>query len=303
MTNADLAAKTMIEALRTNMAGFSGRERRVAQALLANYPLAGLDTVAALAATAGVSTATVNRFINKLGFTQFAGFQAALRAQLQETLNSPLARLSAVSPRDGSRTSFFSAYLSAMVDNIESLRSSLPEADFAQVVGLLCEPKRSIYIIGGRHTSHVGHYLTNYMQALRSRVFAISGQTMQWPLALQDMDANSVLVAIDMRRYQDDVIEFSRLAAKKGSAVVLLTDQWHSPIAAYARYILAFPIISPSVFDSVTAGFVICEALAGACAHRLGDRSRARFAHLDNLRENLETPTAANPASVPKTRN
>ena len=303
MADTDNSARTMIEALQAKMGGFSGRERRVAQALLANFPLAGLDTVAALAATAGVSTATVNRFINKLGFTQFAGFQAVLRAQLQETLNSPLARLSAATPQDVSQRSFFSTYLGAMTANIESLQSSLPEEDFAQVVALLCEPKKSIYVIGGRHTSHIGHYLTGYLQALRTRVFGIGGQTMQWPLTLQDMDAGAVLIAIDMRRYQDDVIEFSRLAAKKGCAVVLLTDQWHSPISAVARYVLAFPIVSPSVYDSATAGFVICEALAGACALQLGDRSRARFEHLDHLRESLESPAASPLNTIPKPRN
>jgi DNA-binding MurR/RpiR family transcriptional regulator len=293
MTKTAKPEMTMVERLRTSMGEFSGRERRVAQALLANFPLAGLDTVSSLAGTAGVSTATVNRFINKLGFTQFSGFQAVLRAQLQETLNSPLARLSAAKKQTRAPGSFVGAYLSAIIGNMEALQTSLPEEEFAEIVSLLCEPRKSIYVVGGRHTSHIGNYLADFLLSLRPRVFPVVGQTARWPLLLQDMDANSVLIAIDMRRYQDDVIEFSKQAAKKGCAIVLLSDQWHSPIAAVARHILAFPVVSPSVYDSAAAGFVICEALAGACAQSLGQRSRTRFAHLDQLRAVLETGDAS----------
>jgi DNA-binding MurR/RpiR family transcriptional regulator len=291
------AVETMMEILQARMSEFSGRERRVAQALLANYPLAGLDTVASLSATAGVSTATVNRFINKLGFTQFSDFQDVLRRQLQETLNSPLARMSAARLQSGPQDSFLHSYLDTMTANLESLHSSLPVEDFSQVVALLCEPKKSIYVVGGRHTTHVGHYFTELLSSLRPRVYPVGSQTMRWPLVLQDMDAGSVLVALDMRRYQEDVIAFSRLAAEKGSAVVLLTDQWHSPIVAVARFILAFPVVSRSVFDSAAAGFVICEALAGACAQQFGKKSRIRFEHLDALRDSLRknTPLHSDP--------
>ncbi len=293
------AVETMMETLQARMGEFSGRERRVAQALLANYPLAGLETVAALSATAGVSTATVNRFINKLGFTQFADFQNVLRHQLQETLNSPLARMSAAKLHNGSQESFLHSYLDAMIANLESLHSSLPVEDFSRVVALLCNPKKSIYVVGGRHTTHVGHYFTELLSSLRPRVYPVGSQTMRWPLVLQDMDSSSVLVALDVRRYQEDVIAFSRQAAEKGSAVVLLTDQWHSPIVAVARFILAFPVVSCSVFDSATAGFVICEALAGACAQQLGKKSRIRFEHLETLRNSLQRNTSLHPKPEP----
>ena len=64
--------------VQAKMDEFSNGERKVARALLAQYPTAGLTTVADLAASAGVSSPTVVRFVTRLGFTGFATFQRSL---------------------------------------------------------------------------------------------------------------------------------------------------------------------------------------------------------------------------------
>ena len=62
------------------------------RALLANYPVAGLETIAQWAQRADVSGPTVLRLIGKLGFDSYAAFQSALRAELELRLQSPLMR-------------------------------------------------------------------------------------------------------------------------------------------------------------------------------------------------------------------
>ena len=57
-------------------------ERRVARALLRDYPAAGLNTVASLAKASSVSGPTVMRFVKTLGFDSFRDFQEALRSEL-----------------------------------------------------------------------------------------------------------------------------------------------------------------------------------------------------------------------------
>jgi DNA-binding MurR/RpiR family transcriptional regulator len=51
-------------------------ERQLAAAMLDNYPVSGLGTIADLAAKAGVSAPTVVRLVSKIGFKGFAEFQA-----------------------------------------------------------------------------------------------------------------------------------------------------------------------------------------------------------------------------------
>lgn len=278
------------------------REARVAQALLADYPMAGLRTVAELASRAGVSTATVLRFVNRLGFAVYADFQAALRRHLEEALQSPLARLATTAARGLEGSSFFDAYAAAMIGQIETVRRTMPAGEFRAAVELLADPKREIHVLGGRYSSSVGRYLVDLLKALRGKVRYVDGQTQAWPQELLDFGRGTVLVALDVRRYQDDVVTFARLAAERGSTVVLLSDQWHSPAARHAAHLLAFPVASPSVFDSLVVGLVVVEALVGAVAARLGPSSRTRIELLERLRRPL-APVPSAPGEDVRPRN
>src|SRR5438874_6815582 len=80
------------ELVRQHLDSLSPAERRLARALLASYPIAGLESVARFAERARVSPPTVTRFITKLGFRGYPEFQEALRQEVQARLSSPLAR-------------------------------------------------------------------------------------------------------------------------------------------------------------------------------------------------------------------
>src|SRR5256885_7590045 len=80
------------ELVRQRLDSLSPAERRLARALLASYPIAGLESVARFAERAGVSPPTVTRFIAKLGFRGYPEFQESLRHEVQSRLSSPLAR-------------------------------------------------------------------------------------------------------------------------------------------------------------------------------------------------------------------
>ena len=77
-------------------------ERRAAQALVANYPVMGLKTVAEFSAQAGVSSPTILRFVARLGFGNYAEFQATLQDELAAQLQSPLSARAATGDGSGS---------------------------------------------------------------------------------------------------------------------------------------------------------------------------------------------------------
>jgi DNA-binding MurR/RpiR family transcriptional regulator len=276
---------TVLEQLRRDLPRLSGREARAARHLLANYPMAGLTTVAEFAAQSGVSTATVLRLVRRLGFPVYADFQSALRRHLEDTLQSPLLRFGEREDLGRSTSdAFFDHFMEAMLDHIEALRSNVSAAEFEKVAVLLADPRRDIHILGGRYSSNLAAYVAGLMMAIRGRVFTISGQTQQWPQHLLDLGKSSVLLVYDVRRYQQDVVVFAQAAARRGATVVLLTDIWQSPAARVADHVLTFQVESPSIFDVLTIGMALSEALVGAVANRLGSASKGRIETLEELR-------------------
>ena len=84
--------RSIAEEIKQNLDRLTTTERKPARYLLANYPLAGLETVARFARRAGVSGPSVLRLIGKLGFSGYGEFQRTLREELEARLQSPLTK-------------------------------------------------------------------------------------------------------------------------------------------------------------------------------------------------------------------
>jgi DNA-binding MurR/RpiR family transcriptional regulator len=111
-----------------------------------------------------------------------------------------------------------------------------------------------------------------------------------WRDRLLDIKRKDVLVVFDSRRYQEDVMSFARAAAERGVVLVLITDQWLSPLSRRATRVLACRVVAPSRWDSNVALLAVVEKLTAAVTERLGRFARNRIEELERLREATGAP-------------
>jgi DNA-binding MurR/RpiR family transcriptional regulator len=285
-TRATAGEKTVAEMIRASLGRLTPTEKRPALALLANYPVAGLETVARFAERSGVSGPTVLRLVAKLGLPSYLDFQKRLRDELELRAQAPLAK--APKPaRKPKRSDFLGTYVSAIADNIERSVADVSRAEFEAVAELLADPRRRILLLGGRFTSSLATHFYLHLRELRPRVDLVSGQTAAWVEHLLDAGRNDVLVVFDIRRFQDDVVAFAREAAGTGARVVLFTDAWVSPIAAVAAHVFAMRTSMPSSWESFAALSALVEALIARIHERRWDDSRQRMERLEAFRTHL----------------
>lgn len=261
--------------------GMPAGERRAAQALIASYPLVGLKTVAEFSQAAGVSSPTILRFVARIGFSNYPEFQAALQNELAAQLQSPALRASNLPGRVGA----LSASLEATLDNIRETFRHVSERQIADVVSLLANPRSRILLIGGRFTDPVANYMAAHMTIIRPSVQHIAGQESNWRDHLIDMGRRDVLLVFDIRRYQDSLLRLAETAHARGVQVVLITDQWLSPIARFARHTIAARTAAPSPWDSSAALFVVAETLVGEVTRKLDMDGAARIREMESLRQ------------------
>src|SRR5439155_1141701 len=119
------------ELVRQRLDSLSPAERRLARALLASYPIAGLESVARFAERAGVSPPTVTRFIAKLGFRGYPEFQENLRDEVQARLSSPLERYR----EEPKRESAVKTALDVATHNLKATIELLSDRDVVETVG------------------------------------------------------------------------------------------------------------------------------------------------------------------------
>ena len=224
--------RSLTDRIRHDMETFTPSEKRAAHVLLSHYPFAGLATVAEFASRAGISGPSALRFVGRLGFSGFPDFQKHLREELEAQLLPPLAK---AVPRAGEPgPSDLAAFAEAVIGNLRATVKNVVPAEFDAVASLLSDPRRRIHFAGGRFTGALARYAESHCRIVRSNVDCLDGQPVLWRDRMIEIGRRDVLVVFDIRRYQDDIVALSETAAQQGATIVLLTDQWLSPIARVA---------------------------------------------------------------------
>lgn len=255
-------------------------ERRAAQTLVANYPVIGLKTVADFSQQAGVSSPTILRFVARLGFQNYPEFQSALQDELAAQLQSPASRTTAAP----SRSNAASPMIEATLDNLRETFRHLSDKQLNEIAEKMADHRGHMFLIGGRFTDPLARYMAAHLAIIRPNVFHLVGQESMWRDRLIDMGKRDVLVIFDIRRYQDSLIRFAEKAHQRGVQIVLFTDQWLSPIARFARHVIAGRTAVPSPWDSSAALFVVAETLIGAVTRQMEPDSARRIREMEGLR-------------------
>lgn len=295
----DKAPSGMVEdRLAQHFQALTPSERLLAGHLTRNYPMAGLGSMPQLAREAGVSTPTVLRLVQKLGFRGYPEFQTQLRAEVEARLESPLAKHARWT--DGvPQTHILNRFADAVLTNLSVTLGRIDHAEFDACAAMLADPERRIFVTGGRITHALADYLVTQLGIVRPGVSLIQGVSNAWPPALLDLRPGDVLIVFDIRRYEGAILQLTELAVERGAEIVLITDPWVSPIASHARFRFSAQIEVPSAWDSSVALLVLVETLLAAAQERDWPQTEARMKRLEDLydRASLFRRGAAGPSS------
>ncbi len=273
---------TVSDVINAHFAALTRAERQLAETLLDNYPVSGLGSITTVAENAGVSTPTVARMVQKLGFRGFPDFQARLHQELEATISNPIAkhdRWAASAP--GTHT--LNRFADAVMGNMRQTLSQIEPAEFDTAAALVADLKRKVYLVGGRITRSLADYLFTHLQVIRTGVTQIAANPSSWPHYVLDMRQGDVLILFDIRRYEQEMETLARFARDRGVEIVLFTDQWGSPVAKSSSKVFRARIEVPSAWDSSVMLLFLVEALIEAVQSSNWDQTRDRMKTLEGL--------------------
>mgnify|MGYP003852196887 FL=1 len=273
---------TVRELIRENYAALTQSERKFAHSLLENYPAAGLASITIVAANAGVSTPTVARMVQKLGFKGYPQFHQALLKELEAKAAGPTQRREKWAA-EAPESHLLNRFAKAVTRNIEQTFSNIDTEAFDSAVRQLADTEHPLYVVGGRITRALADYAFTHFQAVRPRVTHLTSSSATWPHYLLDMEEGDTLLIFDVRRYETNLERLAELAAERGVRVILITDQWASPIARVAAYSFNCWVEIPSAWDSNISTMMLLEALVAATQEECWPETRDRYERLDAL--------------------
>ncbi len=273
---------TLAERLRTNFESLTRAERQLANVMLENYPVSGLGSITAMAEASGVSTPTVARMAKKLGFGGFPELQAELRAELEATISSPIVKHDRWA-EDAPDTHILNRFADAVMENMRQTLRHIDPEHFNATAALLSDRKRAVHVVGGRITRSLADYFFTHMQVIRDGMTLIAPNANTWPHYVLNMREGDVLVAFDIRRYENEISRLAEMATAKGVTLVLFTDQWGSPAGKHAAYSLHSHIEAPSAWDSSVVTLFIVEAVMAAVQTATWEETKDRMKTLEGL--------------------
>jgi DNA-binding MurR/RpiR family transcriptional regulator len=255
----------------------SRAERRVARALLADYPGAGLTSAARLAERAEVSAPTVLRFAQSLGYDGFSALQVALRSELSVRSSGPIARL-AEAPPPGTRLDRLLRQARMQSDRAVDTMGHLSPHAIELAVDVLADVDRRLFLHGGRFSHLIAMNLALHLEQLRQGVGLLEDPAGRDLGTVLDLRRGDVVVLFDYHRYQRSTAELAQKAHRAGARVILVTDDLGCPVAPDAEVVLAAASTAGTAYHSMTAGFLLTELLVQLVMDAIGEPARTRMA-------------------------
>ncbi len=275
------------EQIRQHLGEMTPSERRVARALLSGSPTIGLESSARLAQHVGVSGPTVSRFASRLGFSNYAAFQSALRDDIAARMLSPV---EVYRQHEHGTDDPLGAAGAALSEAVAVSLQGLSMADFSRATDCLSDSKRQVMTVGGWFSHLLAAYLAAMLREFRPRVRQVPPIASERASAIADVEKNDVLVVFDFRRYERDTLTFARVMRDNGARVVLFTDPWLSPIADFAHAVLPAGVVGPSPFESLTPTLAVLETLLTSVAGALGEVGDRRFERFGGIADRWVRP-------------
>ncbi len=281
MTTDDSSASVR-ELIRQHYPSLTHAERKFANALLDNYPAAGLASITIVASNVGVSSPTVARMVKKLGFSGYPEFHKALLRELEATGVGPTQRRANWSS-EAPETHLLNRFAQAVTGNIQQTFAHVDKERFDRATAQLADADRRLYIVGGRITQALADYAFTHFQAVRPRVTHMTSSSGTWPHYVLDMAPGETLLIFDIRRYETNLLRLAEMVHKRDVHIVLFTDQWGSPVSALADVTFNCWGEIPSGWDSSVATMMLLETMIAAVQEQRWPEARDRYERLDEL--------------------
>jgi DNA-binding MurR/RpiR family transcriptional regulator len=275
-------ALSLRQVMAEKSAAFTRSERQLHSAILADYPFAALRTIQELSERSNVSAPSVSRFVAKLGYRGLQEFQQHALEELRDAQSSPIELKQTQPEVSGDPVARYFGRARALSEELER---RLPRAQFERMVDLLGDPKRRVFVIGGRMSDALAVFFLRHLRQIRGGTFHVPQDTEVWPEYLLRLRPRDIVLIFDFRRYDPRLSDFAAAARARKAQSIVITDTWITPAGKGAQELVCVPTDSGTLWDSYSAAFTLIEALLVPLAERDWTRTRKRIEDWDKLRQ------------------
>ncbi|MDR2660790.1 MAG: MurR/RpiR family transcriptional regulator [Lactobacillaceae bacterium] len=224
--------QAVFQTIRAYYQQFNNNERNIANYILANPEIAREATIKLMSELVGTSTASISRFVKKIGFISYRDFNIAMSASTLLETGDFFGEISDLDDTQNIMNKVFSGGANALTETVQHLKAS----DIDQVVEWLLRAKQiGFFGIGG--SSIVA--FNAYHKFLRTPLNVIShvDYDIQLMQAVK-MGFEDVGIVISHSGRNKDTLLVAEKLRENGSKIVAITSFLESPLAQISDLVL-----------------------------------------------------------------
>ncbi|MBV9405404.1 MAG: MurR/RpiR family transcriptional regulator [Acidobacteriaceae bacterium] len=262
--------------------------RKAARFIVKSPTEVALYSLREVAARAEVGPTTLIRLAALLGFASYNAFRETFREKLRSGADRYATNVKELQ-RYRAGSNFERLYRDTgeqIVGNIASAYSSIGSSEIA-AAGRIMISARRIYLLGLRSNYCLSFYLYYVLRTFMPNLILLEGRMGMLIDEIGELGPKDAMLAISYDPYALDAVKAVEHAAKRGAAVIAITDTPFSPIARHATRLLVLPTTGTSFYQSLTPTMALIEALicylAARGEPRIVERVKEEFERRDNF--------------------
>ncbi len=275
----------LLNVIGSKMPELSKGQKRIASFLTEHYDEAVYLTAAKLGDIAGVSESTVVRFAIELGYDGYPKLQQALEELVKNKLTASQRMKVSYERMSNNNKHLLKSVLSADAERISATIDDINYEDFDKAVGYIINAEK-VYIVGGRSSSALSHFLNFYLNLMRDNVVdASTGAVAETFERIYRIEENDLLIGISFPRYSTKTVQAIEYAHSRGAKTIAITDSRKSPLVNGASISLIARSDMVSFVDSLVAPLSLINALLLAVSMKKKDDIAKGLDMLEDLWE------------------
>lgn len=285
----DSRSPQAVRALENALPKLSGKKRQAAEYFLTHPEQVAFGSLRKTALVAGVSTGLVAKLLRDLGYRSYE----VLKGDFQEWVTGTrdyfgaAARSAAHGPPTGK--SLLDSIAERDAANISETNTPA-NRDRLRIAAGHVKQARKVYVLGLRAAHCIAAHLAYQLDFLRENVIPLDDAHGTLVDQICDITQQDLLIVVSYHPYTAVTVSTARHAAAQGTTVVALTDHAESPVSDLPGAVpLTFAVASPWMYNSITSGFVLAQALVAETLALLGDNALRRVNDRDRLLTRFST--------------
>lgn len=251
---------------------FSSQEKKVADLVLESPGELSIYAATELAKLAGVSNATITRFVRRAGYSNYDEMRVAARES--RSWGAPLfQQASDFGLNETENDAYLASFTEAEVRNLTMALGGLKRSEVDDIASALVTA-RNLVFMGFRNSHFLASYARTQFLHFRDRTRIVPGPGETVTERTSDLGADDVVVVVGLRRIVGVLKRYMKAMYERDVRILLITDPSARVVPSYARWTIVCPVETPHMFDSYSGVQAVLRLLAYESFRKSGKSGR-----------------------------